>query len=101
MAEYLVGGQPGGVPGIPGIAPIGQGDASQLVAVNVDPAEIDGARLSSEDFAGAIARVSDAPVQGLSLQAREEEERQHVWQYVLAAMMVILAAESYVAAKAG
>lgn len=100
-AEYLVGRVPDGVPPTPGVASMGSGSASQLVAVNVDPVESESGRQSPDEFEGAIARLSDGPAQGQPLRAREEEERQHIWQYVLAAMIAMLAVESYVAAKAG
>ncbi|MGE3521202.1 MAG: hypothetical protein AB7J63_19845, partial [Vicinamibacterales bacterium] len=100
-AEYLVGNVPEGVPSVPGIASRSRGGASELVAVNVDPVEIESGRLTPAEFEGAVARLTDAPEATQPLRAREEEDRQHIWQYVLAVMIAMLAAESYVAAKVG
>jgi hypothetical protein len=98
-AEYFVADVPAGVPPVPGVVPIGGPQASQWVAVNVDPVETDPGRLTAEEFLTAVAPLSAGPVAGASLQAREQEERQHIWQYVLAAMLILLLTESYVARR--
>jgi hypothetical protein len=98
-AEYLVGEVPPGVPAVPGVAAVSQRPASNLVAVNVDPAEIDPGRLSADEFMGAVASSGGGAQAGAHLLASEQEDRQHIWQYVLGMMLVMLLVESWVAAK--
>jgi hypothetical protein len=98
-AEYFVADVPAGVPPVPGVAPIGTSPASQWVAVNIDPVETDPGRLTREEFLTAVAPLSAGQPAGASLQAREQEERQRIWQYALAGMLLLLLAESYVAAR--
>lgn len=96
-SDYLVADAPSGVPPVPGVSS-GPGGGS-LVAVNVDPAESDPARLSVDDFATAVTTLGKGAQSGVALQNQEQEERQHIWQYGLAAMLVLLALESFVAAR--
>ena len=98
-SEYVVADVPAGVPPVPGVAPLPGGGAARLVAVNVDPSEADGGRLTADEFAGAVVTLGGGAQAGARLQARETEERQHIWQYVLAAMLVMMAVESWVAAR--
>ena len=98
-AEYLVAEVPAGVPGEPGIAPM-PGHPELVVAVNVDPRESDPARLSAADLTAAVTRWQVGPSAGGAADARRQEERQHLWQYAMIAVAVLLAAESLVAAKA-
>lgn len=98
-AEYLVSEVPAGVQPMPGIATVSDRPASNLVAVNVDPAEIDPGRLSTDEFLGAVSTAGGSAQAGVRLQAVEQEDRQHIWQYVLAAMLVMLLAETWVAAR--
>ncbi|MFN7914933.1 MAG: VWA domain-containing protein [Vicinamibacterales bacterium] len=98
-AEYLVADVPQGVPAVPGVATAPGTRTSKLVAVNADPAESDPGRLSPDEFAGAVTSLGTGAQAGARLQARETEERQHIWQYVLAIMLIMLAVESWVAAR--
>lgn len=98
-AEYLVGEVPDGVPSVPGVAAAGGRPASNLVAVNVDPAETDPGRLTTDEFLGAVATAGSGAQAGARLQAEEQEDRQHIWQYVLAVMLLALLAETWVAAR--
>jgi hypothetical protein len=98
-ADYLIADVPAGVPPVPGVASVGSGPASQLVAVNVDPSEADPGRLTTEEFLTAVTPLAAPAETAASLQAREQEERQHIWQYVLAAMLLALVAEAAVAAR--
>jgi hypothetical protein len=98
-AEYFVADVPAGVPPVPGVAARPGARASTLVAVNVDPAETDPGRLTPDEFQGAVTTMGGGGQAGALLQAHETEERQHIWQYVLAVMLAMMVVESWVAAK--
>jgi hypothetical protein len=97
--EYFVADVPAGVPPMPGVAAAPGGPASKLIAVNVDPAEMDPGRLTTDEFKAAVTTLGGGPQAGARLQAEETEERQHIWQYVLALMLIAMVAESWVAAR--
>jgi hypothetical protein len=101
--EYLVADAPSGAPRQPGVAVLKDssrpGAAPRAVAINVDPREADPARLSIEDFQSAVTRLKDVNVSEARVEARQQEDRQHLWQYALALMALLLAAEGIVAAK--
>ena len=94
-SEYLVGEVPSGVPEVPGIASVG----SRRIAVNVDQRESDVERMSAADFQAAITRLKDAASTDVRADVAEQESRQHLWQYLLAAMVIALAAEGFVASR--
>jgi len=99
-SEYLVGGVPAGVQPVPGVYPRrGAGAERRLVAVNVDPAESNAARLTAEDFQTAVTRLKDTAEADRRIEAREREDGQHVWQYLLALMIAMLIVESVVATR--
>lgn len=98
-SDYLVADAPAGVSPVPGVATIGSPQASQLIAINVDPAETDPGRLTADEFQTAVTRMSDAAPAAAGTRNREQEERQHIWQYVLALMIAMLVVESYLAAR--
>jgi len=77
-----------------------QGAAPRLVAVNVDPAEADPTRLTAEEFQTAVSRLQDGAEVEQHVEARQREESQHLWQYVLAVMIAMLIVESAVATRA-
>ena len=95
-AEYLVGEAPNGVPAVPGIVTLN----SRRIVVNVDPKESDADRMSAADFQASIARLKDVASTEVRADVAEQESRQHLWQYVLAAMIVALAIEGLVAGYA-
>jgi hypothetical protein len=98
-AEYFAGEAPPGVPQTPGVAAVTGRAASNLVAVNVDPAETDPGRLTADEFLGAVASAGGSSQAGARLQAQEQEDHQHIWQYVLAIVLLTLVAETWVAAR--
>ena len=98
-ADYLVADVPAGVPPTPGVTTVPGNATSTLVAVNVDPAESDPGRLSPDDFHGAVSTLGKGAQAGANLQGQEQEERQHIWQYGLAVMLVLMVMESFVAAR--
>ena len=73
--------------------------AARRVAVNVDPREADPARMSIADFQSAVTRLKDAGGSETRVEARQQEDRQHLWQYALALMVLLLAAEGIVASR--
>ena len=99
--EYLVGDVPPGVPPAPGIVTVL--DASKThprrVTVNVDPRESEPARISVEAFQAAVAPLKDAGAVEARIAAADQESKQHIWQYLLAAMMIALAVEGIVASR--
>jgi hypothetical protein len=101
--DYLIGDAPAGVRRAPGIvaltgaAPAAGG--TRTIAVNVDPREGDPARLSVDEFESAVTRLKAAGGLETRGEAREQEDRQHLWRYALAAMAVLLAAEGVLAAR--
>jgi len=100
-SDYVVADAPPGVKRVPGIATIADAAGAQprRIAVNVDPRESDPARLSVDDFQSAVTRLKEADASGIRLEAREQEDRQHVWQYLVAAMLLTLVAEGVVASR--
>jgi len=101
-SDYVVGDVPAGVPWTPGVhvvPAIRPGQPVRRVAVNVDPREGEGGRMSAEEFQSAVAHINDTVVSGPRLEARQQEDDQHLWQYALALMLVTLAVEGFVAAK--
>jgi hypothetical protein len=103
--EYLVADVPPGIPATPGFAAVPAADVGQApgrrVAVNVDPRESEPARLSDGELQAALVptKASDAAQTEATLAAREQEERQHLWQYALMLMLAALAVESLLAAR--
>ncbi len=100
-SEYLVDAVPAGVAPAPGVAPVkGATGEEHLVAVNVDPAETVPARLTAEDFGTAVTRLKEVAATEQRVNAREQENRQHIWQYALALMLTMLVVESAIAMRA-
>jgi CBS domain-containing protein len=99
QTDYLVSAA-AGIPAVPGIAVMaGPGPQSRTVAVNVDPREADPTRVSAAEFEAAVTRLKDAGAADAQVEARQQEDRQHLWQYALALMMAILAIEGVVASR--
>jgi aerotolerance regulator-like protein/VWA domain-containing protein len=100
-SDYVIAQVPAGVPRVPGVAPFTpvEGAASQLVAVNVDPAESDPSRLTADEFQTAVNRLQEGAVGDDHVEARQREEGQHLWQYVLGLMIAMLIVESAVAMR--
>jgi hypothetical protein len=104
-SDYLVGDVPSGVPRKPGIATVtdeavaGTTGRVRQVAVNVDPREGDPARISTDEFESAVTRLKAVGISEAHLEARQQEDRQHLWRYVLVLMIAALAIESVVASR--
>jgi hypothetical protein len=101
--EYVVGNVPAGVPPVPGVAVVPSPGASDArargVVVNVDPRESDPSRISTDEFQAAVTQLKDAGAAGTRAGVIEQEGAQHLWQFLLAAMIVTLAVEGVVAAR--
>jgi hypothetical protein len=99
--EYLVDDAPAGVERRPGIVtlPDGEGGTARRAAINVDPAESDPGRLTAAEFQAAVTRLKDAARSEGRAQDMQSEQRQHLWQYVLGFMLVVMLIESMVAAR--
>jgi Mg-chelatase subunit ChlD len=96
-SDYLVDTAPAGLGRVPGVFAVDtSGSASRLVAVNVDPSESIPSRLTSEEFQTAVTRLKDVAATEQRTEAREQEDRQHIWQYALILMMAMLIVESIV-----
>ncbi len=101
-AAYTVGDVPAGVSAAPGFVQVsnGAGGRRRWAAVNVSPAEVDPARMSAEEFGAAVTRSQEAARTEGQIGDRQLEERQNIWQYLLAAMLAIMAIESLVGMRA-
>jgi hypothetical protein len=98
---YLVGEVPPGVPAVPGVVMVngsGADRGSRRVVVNVDPRESDVDRMSAADFQASIARLKDVASRDVRADVASQESHQHLWQYLLATMIVALAVEGVVSA---
>jgi hypothetical protein len=100
-SDYVIAQVPAGVRPIAGVAPFTavDGAAPRLIAVNVDPAESDPSRLTTDEFQTAVSRLQDGAATEQRVEARQREESQHLWQYVLALMIAMLIVESAVATR--
>lgn len=98
--DYLVGNVPAGVPAIPGFAAVeGGGGVPARVAINVDPAESTPGRLTAAEFEAPISRVKQDRAGRVGQGGQQQEERQHVWQYILGVMVAMLVVESFVGSR--
>src|SRR5581483_9184041 len=59
----------------------------------------DPVRLSADEFQSAITRMKDAGSSEVRGEARQQEDRQHLWQYAIALMAIALVAEGLLAAR--
>lgn len=101
--DYLVGAVPAGVEDKPGIAilrsPGPGGGSDRRVSVNVDPLESISSRLAPAEFLAAVTRLQDGARVEQRLEDRQQEDRQHLWQWALGVMLALLLIESVVAMK--
>jgi Aerotolerance regulator N-terminal/von Willebrand factor type A domain len=102
-SDYLVGDVPAGVRKSPGVVVLNEpgraGTSPRRIAINVDPREGNPARLSARDFQSAVTQLKGEGRSGAPGEARQEEDRQHLWQYALALMAALLAVEGIVASR--
>jgi hypothetical protein len=98
-SDYVVGDVPPGVPPTPGVHTIATPTGSRRVTVNVDPREADPARMSADEFQAAVTHLTAPDAAAGRADARQREDDQHLWQYVLALMVIALAIEGLVASR--
>ena len=102
-SDFVVADAPNGVGRKPGIAlwqEAGRpGAEARRIAINVDPREAEPARMSVEEFESAVTRLRDTGEAEARTEARQQEDRQHLWQYALALMALLLVAEGVLASK--
>jgi hypothetical protein len=67
--------------------------------VNVDSRESDTSRISADEFQAAVTQLKDAGATEARAGVDEQESTQHLWQFLLASMIVTLAVEGVVAAR--
>jgi hypothetical protein len=75
------------------------GAGDRRVALNVDPRESDGARLTPAEFQAAITHMKEAEQPAGRVEAKQQEDSQHMWQYALALMIVMLTVEGLIASR--
>jgi len=101
--EYVVGDVPAGVPPVPGVVAVpslrGANFRPRRVVVNVDSRESDTSRISADEFQAAVTQLKDAGATEARAGVDEQESTQHLWQFLLASMIVTLAVEGVVAAR--
>ncbi len=106
-ARYLVQGRdqrqsftvpdvPPGVPTTPGVHQAG----ARTVAVNPDVRESNPARTTADEFVQGISRLTPAAASHVEAAARDQEERQRLWQVGLLVMFVALAGEGLIGRRA-
>jgi hypothetical protein len=94
--EFTLPQVPTGVPLQAGVHAIAQ----RLVAVNPDVRESNPMRTTPEEFVRAIARSGEIAAARAALAAREQEDRQRLWQYGLLAMLIALIGEGLIGRRA-
>jgi hypothetical protein len=67
--------------------------------VNVDARESDPSRISADEFQAAVTPLKDAGAAERRASVTEQESTQHLWQFLLASMIVTLAVEGIAAAR--
>jgi hypothetical protein len=88
------------VPGVHTLPPAAAAGQARRVSVNVDIRESNPARTTADEFAAAVARLPDAPAAAAQTAARDQEDRQRLWQIGLALMFLALAVEGGIGRKA-
>ena len=102
-SDFVVADAPSGVGRKPGIAlwqePGRPASEGRRIAINVDPREAEPARMSVEEFESAVTRLKDTGDAEGKAEARQQEDRQHLWQYALGLMALFLVIEGILAAR--
>ena len=104
-SDFTLPDVPAGVQAVPGVQTIADASGAtpgqeRRVSVNVDIRESNPARTSAEEFTAGITRLNQVAAGRIQVLAREQEERQRLWQIGLLVMFVALAAEGFVGRKA-
>jgi hypothetical protein len=94
---YTLPDAPAGVEATTGLHRVGD---DRYVAINPDVRESNPARTSVEEFMGSMTRNNQVAAVRAQAVAREEEERQRLWQIGLLVMFLALAGEGFIGRKA-
>jgi hypothetical protein len=94
--SYVLPHVPGGIPHVPGVHRLD----NRPITVNTDVRESNPARMEAQAFISGISRVNAPAVARAAAEAREQEERQRLWQIGLLVMFVALAVEGFIGRKA-
>jgi hypothetical protein len=94
--SYTVPDVPAGVPAQPGLHQTG----ARMVAVNADLRESNPARTSADEFLRQISRLNPVAVPPAATAARDQEERQRLWQLGLLVTFLALAGEGVIGRRA-
>ncbi|HXG89972.1 MAG TPA: BatA and WFA domain-containing protein [Vicinamibacterales bacterium] len=92
--DFVLPEHPLGSEAAPGVYQLSNPD--RRVAVNVDVRESNPTRTTAEEFTGAIARLNQVAAVRAQAVAREQEDRQRLWQIGLLVMFVALAGEGLI-----
>jgi hypothetical protein len=87
-------------PGIHGLPPRTPGASERRVAINVDVRESNPVRTSPDAFLAGITRLSQSAEVKAASEAKDQEERQRLWQLGLVAMLIALTAEGVIGRRA-
>lgn len=98
-AEYFVEDVPPGVPPVPGAVTVTSASGPRRAIVNVNPKESDLDRMSAAEFQSFVERLEESTASETRVALTEQEDRQHVWQYLVAAAVAALFVEGVVAAR--
>jgi hypothetical protein len=88
------------MPGLHSLPSWTEGGAERRVAINVDIRESNPAKTTPDAFVAGITRLSQSSEVKADDEAKEQEERQRLWQLGLLAMLVALAGEGLIGRKA-
>jgi hypothetical protein len=104
--EYVVGDVPSGVVPEPGVIALpvarsenGKTPQPRRVAINVDARESDPDRMAPDRLIASLSRVTGSSGAAGTNARQEQEDRQKLWQYGLALMLVSLVCESALARR--
>jgi Aerotolerance regulator N-terminal/von Willebrand factor type A domain len=100
--DYRVGEWAGDGGDRPGVITTGSqgGQTGRRIAINVDPREGEGPRLTPAAFVAAVPRGADPGREPVEASQRNREGDQSLWRYGLMVMLVGLAAESLIGRRA-
>ena len=87
---------PAGLPARAGVHMLGD----SVLAINADITESNPARTSPDDFLAAVTRSTEVVATRAAAAAREQEEKQRLWQIGLLVMFVALASEGLIGRRA-
>jgi hypothetical protein len=87
---------PAGVPATAGLHQIGE----QTIAINADIRESNPARTTPDEFLSGVTRSREVAAARTTAVAREQEEKQRLWQVGLLVMFVALASEGLIGRRA-